>query len=79
MDDVAPARSLALDPLTIHLSTNQVCQVLELSRGTWTSWVSKGLAPKKDYDLGSSPLWKLTTIIEYVRNAPGGRLGYPVG
>lgn len=80
MDDPVPARMLlAEQPTKVYLSTVQVCELLQVSRGTWTGWVSKGNAPIKDYELGGSPLWKLTTIIEYVRNAPGGRLGYPVG
>src|SRR3954470_13515043 len=73
-----PARTLVLDPRTLYFSTVQVCDLLGLPRGTWVGWVSRGLAPKKDYELAGSPLWKLTTIIEYTRGAPGGRLGYPI-
>lgn len=80
MADPLPARVLLTEnPQTIYLSTVQVCNLLDIPRGTWTGWVSKNLAPSKDYQLGGSPLWKLTTILEYLRNAPGGRLGYPVG
>lgn len=80
MADPLPARVLLTEnPQTIYLSTVQVCNLLDVPRGTWTGWVSKNLAPSKDYQLGGSPLWKLTTILEYLRNAPGGRLGYPVG
>lgn len=79
MSDVKAARTLLVEhPNTVHLSTLQVCNLLNVSRGTWTSWVSKGLAPEKDYELGGSPLWSLTTLFEYAKDAPGGRLGYPV-
>lgn len=72
------ARTLVLDPRTLYFTTVQLCDLLEIPRGTWTGWVSRGLAPKKDYDFAGSPLWKLSTLIEYTRGAPGGRLGYPV-
>lgn len=78
--DVKVARTiLAEQPDTIYLSIVQVCNLFNIPRGTWTGWVTKGYAPPKDYEAGGSPLWKLTTLVEYARNAPGGRLGYPVG
>jgi hypothetical protein len=68
------------DATLILLTGQHVCQILDVSSGTWRGWVSKGMAPPNDGNLGvRTPFWKLTTIIEYVRNAPGGRLGYPVG
>lgn len=79
MDAPPTTKAMALEVEVLHLNTFQVCTLLKVSRGTWTAWVSKGLAPKKDYTFGGTPLWLLTTIIEYARNAPGGRLGYPVG
>lgn len=77
--DLPVPEFLAFYPEQLLLNTQQVCDLLSLSRGTWTSWVTKGYAPQKDRVFSGSPLWKLPTIIEYVRNSPGGRLGYPVG
>lgn len=80
MDITIPfvARGFALSNLAI---TNlQVCELLDVSPGTWRGWVSRGQAPKKDGDLDDrTPYWKLGTIVKYVQDAPGGRLGYPVG
>jgi hypothetical protein len=43
-------------------------------------WLSRGLFPQRSGELNDkNPVWSLEIIMEYVRNAPGGRLGYPVG
>lgn len=75
----APFRFMAIDPNELYLNTVQVCDILSVTRGTWTGWVSRGYAPKEDVRWSGSPFWTITTIVEYARNAPGGRLGYPVG
>lgn len=73
------AKFLAVNPDAILLNTTQVCDLLEVTRGTWTAWVSRGLAPKHDEKLGGAPVWRIKTLIEYARHAPGGRYGYTVG
>lgn len=74
---------IPLDTINIEdfaLTGQQVSQVLRVSPNTWRGWVSRGNAPKKDGNFDErTPFWYLTTIVEYARNAPGGRLGYPVG
>lgn len=87
MNDQAPSvpeelpsvRLLTLEPKFLCLNTAHICELLDVQRGTWTGWVTRGMAPPKDFQVGGSPVWYLKTIIEYTRNAPGGRLGYPVG
>jgi hypothetical protein len=64
---------------SILLHGTQIADLLGISGATWRGWVSKKLAPQPDEAYGKRPVWRLHTIIEYVRNAPGGRLGYPVG
>ena len=62
------------------LNSAQVCTLLKLTPGQFRGWLSRNLIPKADGQLDQrTPYWKLTTILEYVRLAPGGRLGYPVG
>ena len=64
----------------VLLTGPQVSEWLGIPPGTWRNWTSKGLAPKADeYFAKNIPLWSLGTVGEYLRNAPGGRLGYPVG
>jgi hypothetical protein len=66
----------------VALTGPQVAELLGISAATWRGWVSKGLAPTKDLELGANkqiPLWTLKTLFDYAREAPGGRLGYPVG
>lgn len=74
---------IPLDEINIEqfaVTGQQVSQLLKISPNTWRGWVSRGMAPKKDGNIDArTPIWSLTTILEYVRNAPGGRLGYPVG
>lgn len=68
-----------IPPKSIVLTGAQIADLLDISPATLRGWVSKGLFPQKDGELNSkSQVWSLDTVIEYVRNAPGGRLGYPV-
>jgi hypothetical protein len=68
-----------IPPSAIVLTGQQIAELLDISPATLRGWVSKGLFPPKDGELNSkSQVWSLTTIAEYLRNAPGGRLGYPV-
>jgi len=69
-----------IPPRSIVLTGAQISDLLDISAATLRGGVSKGLFPPKDGELNSkSQVWSLETVIEYVRNAPGGRLGYPVG
>ena len=69
-----------IPPKSIVLTGAQISDLLDISAATLRGWVSKGLFPPKDGELNSkSQVWSLETVIEYVRNAPGGWLGYPVG
>jgi hypothetical protein len=71
---------VTVDPRDLVLTTRQTADMLSISPATFRGWVSRGLFPKKDGEHNEkSPYWKMTTIIEYLCNAPGGRLGYPVG
>lgn len=74
---------IPLDTVPIEqfaISASQASALLKISPNTWRGWVSRGVAPKKDGNFDErTPFWYLTTIVEYARNAPGGRLGYPVG
>jgi len=62
------------------LTSTQVADLLEISEATLRGWISRGQFPPRDGQLnGKTPYWKLGTIAEYLRNAPGGRLPYQVG
>ena len=61
-------------------TTPQVAQLLDISDATLRGWIARKHFPPKDGDInGKTPYWKAGTVFEYLRNAPGGRLGYPVG
>lgn len=61
------------------LTGPQIADLLNVTPPTFRGWVSRKLFPPSDGMVnGKTPYWYLTTVIEYVRNAPGGRLGYPV-
>lgn len=69
-----------IPPSSIVVTGAQVADLLDVSAATIRGWVAKGLFPQRDGELNSkSQFWHLKTVVEYVRNAPGGRLGYPVG
>jgi predicted DNA-binding transcriptional regulator AlpA len=62
------------------LPASQVAETLDISEATLRGWISRGQFPTRDGETnGKSPYWKMTTVLEYLRFAPGGRLGYQVG
>lgn len=66
-------------PTLLVLTTLQVASLLNTSDATLRGWISRGQFPPKDGELnGKTPYWKLTTLLDYVRHAPGGRLPYQV-
>lgn len=69
-----------IPPSVIVLTGQQVAELLDISPATLRGWVSKGLFPQRDGELNSkAQFWHLKTVTEYLRKAPDGRLGYPVG
>ena len=71
---------LLLRPQSTILTTGAIGELLDISPNTWRGWVSRKQAPKSDGNIDSrTPYWKLSTVAEYLRNAPGGRLPYQVG
>lgn len=76
----AQSLDVTIDPRDIVLTTKQTADLLGISPATFRGWVSRGLFPKKDGEHNEkSPYWKMTTVTEYLRNAPGGRLPYTIG
>lgn len=68
-----------LDPVIICLTIPKVADLLQVSASTLRGWISRKQFPACDGRVDDrTSYWRLTTVIEYVRNAPGGRLGYPV-
>ena len=71
--------SRQLPTANIALTSPQVCELLDITPGQLRGWLSRGQFPPREGELNDkTPLWFLKTLIEYTRNAPGGRLGYPV-
>lgn len=67
-------------PYSLVFTTGQLALLLDVSDATIRGWLSRKQFPQRDGEInGKTPYWRVTTILEYVRNAPGGRLGYPVG
>ena len=64
----------------VALLAPAVAMTLDVSEATLRGWISRKQFPPKDGEFnGKAPYWLLTTIMEYLRNAPGGRLPYQVG
>jgi hypothetical protein len=64
----------------IVFTTSQVADILDISEATLRGWISRKQFPHRDTEINAkSPLWRIQTITEYLRNAPGGRLPYQVG
>ena len=64
----------------VAIGAPQVAQLLDVSEATMRGWISRKQFPPRDGEVnGKAPYWKLTTVLEYLRNAPGGRLPYTVG
>ena len=71
---------LLVRPKSTILTSTTISDLLEISPNTWRGWVSRKQAPRSDGNIDSrTPYWKLTTIVEYLKAAPGGRLPYQVG
>ena len=64
----------------VAFGTTSVASLLDISEATLRGWISRGQFPPRDYELNAkTPIWLLSTVLEYLRNAPGGRLPYQVG
>lgn len=62
------------------VTTPQITSILGLSQATLRGWISRKQFPQPDGHVnGKAPFWYVSTVLEYVKNAPGGHLGYPVG
>jgi hypothetical protein len=69
-----------MDPVHICLTISKIADLLQVSGSTLRGWISRKQFPPCDGRVDDrTSYWRLPTVIEYVRNAPGGRLGYPVG
>jgi predicted DNA-binding transcriptional regulator AlpA len=54
-----------------YLDRNEVASRLNVAPSTVSGWASRGQMPGPDRYVGRSPLWLLTSIMEWEDNRPG--------
>lgn len=54
-----------------YWTTAQIADELGVRPDTWSSYVSRGHAPKPDMRVGATPLWRIDTIRQWQANRPG--------